>query len=154
MWDRKIFLSSTHRKGGEKLALRYRRRKKKSLIDRIGRNELSVMPVRKPMLMPSMNIQYGPQRRRWWQSLPENKSTEGKKDGLYWPVKEGESSVPWSSGCPGSQGRIQGETSGTHAYHGYYFKILTLRVKMRPAALITMLETENGSRFCPGGLSG
>lgn len=53
-------------------------------------------------------------------------SSEGKKDGLYWPTDEGEPQSPL--GPEFAQARAQGYTPGDGArapFHGYLFKILT-----------------------------
>lgn len=55
-------------------------------------------------------------------------STEGTKDGLYWPTKDGEPESPMGPLVAeavedGYQAREEG--AGPRPYHGYYFKILT-----------------------------
>ncbi len=52
-------------------------------------------------------------------------STEGKKDGLYWPTQPGEDPSPLGNlvGEATSQGYKPG--AGREPYHGYYYKILT-----------------------------
>jgi len=50
------------------------------------------------------------------------KSTEGKKDGLYWPVTGGETPSPF--GPVVAQAMVEGG-KGPQPFHGYYFKILT-----------------------------
>jgi Protein of unknown function (DUF2950) len=58
-------------------------------------------------------------------------STEGKKDGLYWPTAQGEEQSPLGElfAAATRQGYHAGE--GRSPYHGYYYKILT---KQGPAA--------------------
>jgi hypothetical protein len=58
-------------------------------------------------------------------------STEGKKDGLYWPSAQGEEESPLGElfAAATRQGYHSGE--GRSPYHGYYYKILT---KQGPAA--------------------
>ncbi len=58
-------------------------------------------------------------------------STEGKKDGLYWPSAQGEEESPLGElfAAATRQGYHAGE--GRSPYHGYYYKILT---KQGPAA--------------------
>jgi hypothetical protein len=58
-------------------------------------------------------------------------STEGKKDGLYWPTAQGEDESPLGElfAAATRQGYHAGE--GRSPYHGYYYKILT---KQGPAA--------------------
>ncbi len=55
-------------------------------------------------------------------------STSGQRDGLYWPVKEGEAESP--SGPLIAQARAAGYQPGTphvkpRPYYGYYFRVLT-----------------------------
>lgn len=61
-------------------------------------------------------------------------STKGKKDGLYWSVKDGEELSPL--GPFAAEAREEGYTrSGVGRpapYHGYYFKILTSQGKSAP----------------------
>jgi hypothetical protein len=58
-------------------------------------------------------------------------STEGKKDGLYWPAAQGEEESPLGPlfAAASAQGYHAGQ--GRTPYHGYYYKILT---KQGPAA--------------------
>jgi len=58
-------------------------------------------------------------------------STEGKKDGLYWPTAQGEEESPLGPlfAAASAQGYHAGQ--GRTPYHGYYYKILT---KQGPAA--------------------
>ncbi len=58
-------------------------------------------------------------------------SSEGKKDGLYWPTAQGEEQSPLGEllAAATRQGYHAGE--GRSPYHGYYYKILT---KQGPAA--------------------
>ena len=54
-------------------------------------------------------------------------STPGKKDGLYWPTKAGEPPSPFDAQV--AQAHMEGyggrHSTGLHAYHGYYFRVLT-----------------------------
>jgi len=62
------------------------------------------------------------------------KSTDGKRDGLYWPATGGAPASPFgplvaeahAEGYGGHKG------SGPHAFHGYYFKILTGQGRAAP----------------------
>ena len=62
------------------------------------------------------------------------KSTEGKKDGLYWPAAEGEPASPF--GQLVAEAHVEGygskEGTGHHPFHGYFFKILTRQGKDAP----------------------
>ena len=68
-------------------------------------------------------------------------SEPGKKDGLYWEVKPGEPQSPL--GPIMAQARSEGykrETSSmAHAYHGYYYRILTAQGKDAPGGAYSYL---------------
>lgn len=55
------------------------------------------------------------------------KSSEGKKDGLYWPTAENETASPFGPLVAKAhvQGYVWHKDSEAQAYHGYYFRILT-----------------------------
>jgi hypothetical protein len=62
-------------------------------------------------------------------------SSEGKRDGLYWPAKEGEAPSPL--GPMAALATLQGYStkpseSGPKPFHGYLFKILTAQGKDAP----------------------
>jgi hypothetical protein len=70
-------------------------------------------------------------------------SSEGKKDGLYWPTKEGEPESPMGPLVAeaveeGYQVREKGE--GPRPYHGYYFKILTAQGPKAPGGAKSYLK--------------
>lgn len=54
-------------------------------------------------------------------------SSEGKRDGLYWPTSGDEPLSPLGEAfaIARSEGYLKGERSGEPAYHGYQFKLLT-----------------------------
>jgi hypothetical protein len=59
------------------------------------------------------------------------KSRPGKKDGLYWPTAENESSSPF--GALVAEAYVEGyKGKSFHPFHGYYFKILTRQGKDTP----------------------
>jgi len=65
------------------------------------------------------------------------RSTPGKKDGLYWPAKEGEEQSPLGDLVAkavreGYGPRKPGESQGPRPYHGYYFRILKAQGKNAP----------------------
>lgn len=70
-------------------------------------------------------------------------SSEGKRDGLYWPTKEGEPESPMGPLAAeaveeGYQIRKEGE--GPRPYHGYYFKILTAQGPKAPGGAKSYLK--------------
>jgi hypothetical protein len=62
------------------------------------------------------------------------KSTPGKKDGLYWPVAEGEAASPFGPlvAEAHAEGYVTHKRAGPHPFHGYYFKILTRQGEPAP----------------------
>lgn len=68
-------------------------------------------------------------------------SEPGKKDGLYWEVKPGEPQSPL--GPIMAQARSEGykreASSMAHAYHGYYYRILTAQGKDAPGGAYSYL---------------
>ncbi len=70
-------------------------------------------------------------------------STQGKRDGLYWPTNEGEPESPMGPLVDdaveeGYEVREDGE--GRRPYHGYYFKILTAQGPSAPSGVKSYLE--------------
>lgn len=60
-------------------------------------------------------------------------STKGKKDGLYWPTKEGEQPSPLGPliGEAAAQG-YKGKQGTAPAYHGYHYRLLAAQGKDAP----------------------
>jgi len=124
-------------KSGEKWYFDAAAGKEEILNRRIGRNELSVIP-----LMDA----YADAQHEYASTDPNGdgvsefaqkfKSDEGKKNGLYWPVKEGEKPSPL--GPFAAQAVKEGyknktdKSEGPTPYHGYFFRILTGQGKNAP----------------------
>jgi len=71
-------------------------------------------------------------------------STEGKKDGLYWPTKDGEPESPMGPEVAeavgeGYETREEGE-GPRRPYHGYYFRILTAQGAKAPGGAKSYLK--------------
>ena len=62
------------------------------------------------------------------------KSAPGKKDGLYWPVTEGETASPFGPlvAEAHAEGYVTHKSTRPHPFHGYYFKILTQQGEAAP----------------------
>ncbi len=62
------------------------------------------------------------------------KSSPGKKDGLYWPVQENEAPSPFGPLVAEAHAEGYGlhRHAIPHAFHGYYFKILTRQGEAAP----------------------
>jgi hypothetical protein len=94
---------------------------------RIGRNELAAVQVLQA---------YGDAQREYYLRNPQNdkllhyaqkfRSAEGKKDGLYFPVKAGEKPSPLGPLVSGARGEgYKASKDGKPvAYHGYHYRIL------------------------------
>jgi hypothetical protein len=102
------------------------------LARRIGRNELDTIQVLKAMA--DAQIEYaraegaGTGQLAYAQKFA---SSPGKKDGLYWPVKDGEPTSPL--GPLVAQAATEGYTTANLTpYHGYLFRILTAQGSSAP----------------------
>jgi Protein of unknown function (DUF2950) len=99
------------------------------IIDRrIGRNELSAMQV--ALAYVDAQREYylrNPQNAKLAQYAQRVASTPGKRDGLYWPTKDGETPSPVGPFIARARGegyKKAGSGAG-EPYHGYYYRILT-----------------------------
>ena len=99
------------------------------IIDRrVGENELATIQV---------CLAFVDAEREYYARNPEQDpllhfaqkliSSDGKKDGLYWPTAEGEppSPVGEAFAAARSEGYFQGETAKGEPYHGYIYRLLT-----------------------------
>lgn len=100
--------------------------KEEILNRRIGKNELNVIKV----MQAYVDAQREYVRKDWngngvMEFAQRLVSTEGKKDGLYWPVKEGDKPSPFGPliAQAGKEGYSKQDME-LSPYHGYYFKIL------------------------------
>ena len=106
------------------------------LARRIGRNELSVIQV--CLAYVDAQREYALKDRdgdRLLAYAQKFGSSPGKKDGLYWEVKEGEKQSPLGPFAAAAQ--KQGYTAGKKGakpapYHGYYYRILKAQGKDAP----------------------
>jgi len=63
------------------------------------------------------------------------RSSEGKRDGLYWPAKAGEPESPLgplAAEAAGEGYQPRPSESGPRPFHGYFFKILTAQGESAP----------------------
>ena len=99
------------------------------LSRRIGRNELDAVQVCLAIVDAEREYAAMDPRGDGVQEYARKfMSDPGKKDGLYWPAKEGEPESPL--GPLVAEAQEQGYAKGSggggpHPYHGYYFRILT-----------------------------
>jgi len=110
--------------------------KEEILNRRIGRNELNVIDL----LEAYVDAQREYARKDWdgdgvYPYAQKIQSTPGKKDGLYWEVKEGEEESPL--GPLAARAAQEGytrkpKTEKPSPYYGYYFRILKAQGKHAP----------------------
>jgi hypothetical protein len=97
--------------------------KEELLNRRIGRNELEVIEIMHAYVDAQReyaNTDWdGDGRSEFAQKV---RSSEGKKDGLYWPAKEGEKLSPL--GPLAAKAAKEGYSKESTALHGYHFKII------------------------------
>lgn len=70
------------------------------------------------------------------------KSSPGKQDGLYWPVTGNEAASPFGPlvAEAHAEGYVTHKSPGPHAFHGYYFKILTRQGEAAPGGKMNYLS--------------
>ena len=94
---------------------------------RIGRNELAVVQVLQAYVDAQREYYLrNPQNDKLLQYAQNFRSAEGKRDGLYFPVKAGEKPSPLGPLVSGAraEGYSKGKDGKPIAYHGYYYRIL------------------------------
>jgi len=101
------------------------------LARRIGQNELDVIQIMRAIVDAEQD--YASHDRNGDGLLDyagKFISTKGKKDGLYWPTKEGEPQSPLGPlvGEAAAEG-YQGKAAKGAPYHGYHFRLLTAQGK-------------------------
>ena len=107
--------------------------KEEILCRRIGRNELNVMDVLQAYTDAQREYAAGDRDNNGVLEFAQKLiSSKGKKDGLYWEVKEGEKESPLGpliakAAKEGYAGKIKNYKS--EPFHGYYFKILKAQGK-------------------------
>lgn len=90
---------------------------------RVGRNELSAIQV--CLAMVDAQREYAaldPDGNGLPDYALKLRSSEGKRDGLYWPTKEGEQPSPM--GPMVAEATAEGYGRGAGAYHGYRYRLL------------------------------
>jgi hypothetical protein len=100
--------------------------KEELLARRIGENELSAIQVLRAIV--DAQIEYASMDRDGDGVLSYARrlaSRPGKRDGLYWPVKAGETPSPLGALLARASGEgYKKEAKGPTPYHGYYFRLL------------------------------
>lgn len=99
---------------------------------RIGYNELDI--IQACLAFVDMQREYAEVDRDGdglLQYATKLRSTPGKKDGLYWDAKAGESPSPAGPWFAAADPKAAGRSVGS-PYHGYYFRLLTAQGKNAP----------------------
>ena len=101
------------------------------LARRIGQNELDAIQVSKAMVDAERD--YASEDRNadgLREYTAKFVSSPGKKDGLYWPTKEGEPPSPLGPLAAYAAGEgYKGEQGKPTPFHGYYYRLLTAQGK-------------------------
>jgi len=73
------------------------------------------------------------------------KSAPGKKDGLYWPVAEGETASPFGPlvAEAHAEGYVAHRSARPHPFHGYYFNILKRQGEAAPGGKMNYMSQGN-----------
>jgi hypothetical protein len=100
--------------------------KEEILNRRIGRNELAAIQVAGAYVDAQREYYLrNPQNDRLLQYAQKLISAEGRRDGLYWPVKAGEQASPLGPLVGGRAGPAASKAGGKPApYFGYYYRVL------------------------------
>jgi hypothetical protein len=97
---------------------------------RIGENELAAIEVLRAYVDAQREYAEVDRDGKGVQYAHKLLSSEGKKDGLFWPTAEGEAQSPF--GPLVAEARAEGyrrKADGPTPYHGYLFKVLTAQGK-------------------------
>lgn len=101
----------------------------REILDRrIGENELAAIEVARGYVDAQREYADADRDGKGVQYARKLLSSEGQKDGLYWPAQDGEIQSPMGPLVANARAQGYRRTAGTSAappYHGYVFKILT-----------------------------
>ena len=117
---------------------------KEEMINRhIGKDELCAIGVCRTYVVAQR--QYASNVGRGVNYAQHFKSTPGTKDGLYWPVTEGEAASPFGPlvAEAHAEGYVTHKSAGPHPFHGYFFKILTRQGEAAPGGKMNYLSDGN-----------
>jgi hypothetical protein len=124
---------------------------REELLDRrIGRNELTAIAVARTYVEAQYEYaeedRNGDGVREYARKL---RSSEGARDGLYWPTQDGEPESPMGALVAEAvaEGYAPGEGEGPRPYHGYLFRMLTAQGGDAPQGAGSYLE---GGRLTRG----
>jgi DUF2950 family protein len=102
------------------------RAKKEMLARQIGNNELTVIDVLNEMADAQTEYLSAPRDGKAKQYAQRFTSAEGKHDGLYWKVAEGEPESPLGpmAARAAAEGYQPGTKESPQPFHGYFYRIL------------------------------
>jgi hypothetical protein len=114
------------------------------LYRRIGRNELAAIQV--SLAYIDAQNEYAEQDRTGSGFKTYARriiSSEGKKDGLYWPAKDGEPESPIGEIAAAASAQGYKIGGGRAPFHGYYYKILTAQGPTAPGGAMNYVVRGN-----------
>jgi Protein of unknown function (DUF2950) len=114
--------------------------KEEILNRRIGRNELAAIEVCRAYVDAQREYYLrNPQGDALLQYAQQFASTEGERDGLYWPAAPGEEASPLGPLVANARGEgyKKGEVGKSIPYHGYYYRILKAQGPDAPGGAYT-----------------
>jgi hypothetical protein len=101
---------------------------------RVGRNELHTLAALHALVDAQREYYAVPHDGKPVCYAPKIMSSEGKQDGLYWPVAEGQPESPLGAevAAASAEGYVKKEDGERTPFHGYYFHILLSQGKNAP----------------------
>jgi hypothetical protein len=108
--------------------------RKEILLRRIGKNELETIAVCRELLEAQNEYHAEPHDAGGVkQYAPRFRSDDGKHNGLYWKISDGESASPVGPALTLASGEDHAkETTRPRPFHGYYYRILTSQGRHAP----------------------
>ena len=109
---------------------------------RIGRNELHAIATVRAIVDAQEEYQAKDRTGSGRQYAQQFRSSEGKRDGLYWPSAEGDEESPLGplAADASKEGYFKAEAAGPQPYHGYFFRILKAQGKNAPGGVKSYLK--------------
>jgi hypothetical protein len=120
---------------------------KEEIINRhIGKDELCAIGVCRTYVIAQLQYAGASPANGGVMSYAQKfKSTPGKRDGLYWPAAEGETTSPFGPlvAEANTEGYVTHTNAGHHPFHGYYFNILTRQGDAAPGGKMDYMSHGN-----------
>jgi hypothetical protein len=112
----------------------------------IGKDELNAIGICRAYVTGQQSYaQLNPEGNQGTTYALHFKSSEGKKDGLYWPAADNNQVSPFGPlvAEASAEGYGHSEGSGHKPFHGYYFRILTRQGDAAPGGKMNYLSDGN-----------